>query len=174
MKSVQLVTIAGLAISLAACDEDPFESQRPDMPPPPAQGVQAFLQVDNDNATPGQRIRVYVSVQFGVDEDAKLGSYTGALRFNVEALEWKRDIAINDGLRVTNPESAPGEVRFAGASARGFEENVLYRGEFTVKDANYLEQLRFELEELTAAESLTDLKPELEMTPKIFLRTGQN
>ena len=143
MKSVHFLSIAGLALAFMACDEDPFESQRPDMPPPPAQGIQAFLQVDNDNASPGQQIHVFVTVQFGADEDGKLGSYTGALRFSVEALEWKRDVAINDGLRVTNPESAPGEVRFAGASARGFEDTVLYRGEFTVKSANYLDDLRF-------------------------------
>ena len=174
MKSVHLLAIGSLALALTGCDDDPFESQRPDMPPPPASGVQAFLQVDNDNAAPGQKVRVYVSLQFGVDEEAKLGSYTGALLFDTQALTWSRDVTINDGLRVTNPESGPGEVRFAGASARGFEGNLLYEGEFLVKSANYLEGLRLEMEELTEALSLTDLQPSLDMTPRVFLRTAQN
>ena len=173
MKYVRLLTMTGLALALGACDE-PFDSQRPDVPPPPTQGIQAFLQVDNDQATPGQQIRVFVAVQFGVEEDLKLGSYTGALYFDPEVLAWKSDIAINDGLRVTNAANAPGEVRFAGASARGFEDNLLYRGEFTVKAASYMEGLRFEMEELTAAESLADLESGLVTEPKVFLRTGRN
>ena len=173
MKSVRILSITGLALALVACDE-PLGSQRPDMPPAPATGIQAFLQVDNDNASVGQRIRVFVRVQFGVEENAKLGSYTGSLRFDPEVLAWRSDIAINDGLRVTNAESAPGEVRFAGAAARGFEDNVLYHGEFVVKAENYLENLHFEMEELTAAGSLTDLAPSLAMTPNVFLRTAQN
>ncbi len=135
MKYVRLLTMTGLALALGACDE-PFDSQRPDVPPPPTQGIQAFLQVDNDQATLGQQIRVFVAVQFGVEADLEVGSYTGALYFDPEVLAWKSDIAINDGLRVTNAANAPGEVRFAGASARGFEDNLLYRGEFTVKAAS--------------------------------------
>ncbi len=109
-----------------------------------------------------------------MEENVKLGSYTGSLRFDPEVLAWRSDIAINDGLRVTNAESAPGEVRFAGAAARGFEDNVLYHGEFVVRAENYLENLHFEMEELTAAGSLTDLAPSLAMTPIVFLRTAQN
>ena len=173
MKYVRLLTMTGLALALGACDE-PFDSQRPDVPPPPTQGIQAFLQVDNDQATPGQQIRVFVAVQFGVEEDLKLGSYTGALYFDPEVLAWKSDIAIDDGLRVTNAASAPGEVRFAGAAARGFEDNLLYRGEFTVNAANYMEGLRFEMEELTAAGSLADLASGLATETRVFLRTGRN
>ncbi len=173
MKSVRILSITGLALALVACDE-PLDSQRPDVPPAPATGIQAFLQVSNDNASVGQHIQVFVTVQFGLEENAKLGSYTGALMFDPQVLAWKSDIAINDGLRVTNAENAPGEVRFAGAAARGFEDHVLYRGEFVVKAENYLEHLRFEMEELTAAGSLTDLAPSLAMTPAVFLRTAQN
>ena len=91
MKSVHLLTMTGLALALGACDE-PFDSQRPDVPPRPTEGIQAFLQVDNDRATPGQQIQVFVAVQFGVEEDLKLGSYTGALYFDPEVLAWKSDI----------------------------------------------------------------------------------
>ena len=173
MKSAHLLTMTGLALALGACDE-PFDSQRPDVPPPPPQGIQAFLQVDNDRATPGQQIQLFVAVQFGVEEDLKLGSYTGALYFDPEVLAWKSDIAVDDGLRVTNAASAPGQIRFAGAAARGFEDNLLYRGEFTVKAANYMEGLRFEMEELTAAGSLADLESGLATETKVFLRTGRN
>lgn len=173
MKSVRLLTMTGLALALGACDE-PFDSRRPDLPPPPTQGIQAFLQVDNDRATPGQQVRVFVAVQFGAEEDLRLGSYTGALYFDPEVLAWKSDIPIDDGLRVTNAANAPGEVRFAGAAARGFEDNLLYRGEFTVNAANYMEGLRFEMEELTAAGSLADLASGLATETRVFLRTGRN
>ncbi len=172
MSSVRTITLAVLAATLAACDQEPLKSKAPGEPPPPTQGVQAFVQVDNDQAQPGERVNVYVRVQMGTENQSKLGSYTGRLRFNPDALTWVSDEPINDGLRVTNPKGAgEGDVRFAGASAGGFSDLALYHGVYTVKKAGYANDLRADMEELSAAASLGNLKPQLQVMPQIFLRT---
>ena len=70
-----------------------------------------------------------------------------------------------------NPNEAPsGEIRFAGAAARGFEDLAIYHGVFEVKDTEYMKNLELEMEELSAAMTLADLQPQLQVTPQIFLR----
>src|ERR1043165_5406278 len=129
MKSAPMFALVGLVISLTACKDDlPAKSSME--PPPPAQGVQAFVQVDNETAQPGQRVQVYVRTQLGTETSAKIGSYTGRLRFDPQLLGWVQDDQISDGLRVTNPNgAAAGDIRFAGASAAGFNDLALYHGE---------------------------------------------
>ena len=171
MKSVRFIPLAVLSMALGACDQEPLKSKSPAEPPPLTQGVQAFVQVDNDQAQPGDRINVYVRVQMGTESQAKLGSYTGRLRFDPAAVAWVSDQPINDGLRVTNPKGADGgDVRFAGASATGFNDLALYHGVFEVRKAGYMTDLRAEMEELSSAATLGDLKPQLKLMPQIFLR----
>jgi len=112
-------------------------------------------------------------VQLGSGSQAKLGSYTGRLAFDPKALGLVESVEINDGLRVVNPNGAPdGEIRFAGAAARGFEDLTVYHGVFEVKDADYMKALELKMEELSAALTLTDLQPQLQVTPQVFLRRG--
>ncbi len=172
MRSVRLLPLAAI-LMLVGCDDDQLDLRAPDAPPPPARGVQAFLQVDNDRAAPGQQVHVFVRVQLGTESSAKVGSYTGRLTFDPEQLTWMSTVNIDDGMRVVNPNDAPdGVVRFAGAAARGFEDLTLYHGVFEVVDAGYMDGLRLEMEELSSAMTLTNLRPELETTPRIFLRQG--
>jgi hypothetical protein len=169
MRSVHLVVLGALA--LAACDEDPLTSNTPGEPSPPAQGIQAFIQVDNDRAQPGDQVRVWVKVQIGGETDARLGSYTGRLRFDPASLRYDSETAIDDGMRVTNPAGAPtGDLRFAGAAPAGFQTLTLYQAGFEVVKSDYLEQLRLEMEEVSAAVSLTNLTPSLRVAPQVFLR----
>lgn len=169
MRSVHLVVLGALA--LAACDEDPLTSSTPGEPSPPAQGIQAFIQVDHDRAQPGDQVRVWVKVQIGGETDARLGSYTGRLRFDPAGLRFESEVAIDDGMRVTNPAGAPqGEVRFAGAAPAGFRTLTLYEGTFEVVKADYMDQLRLEMEEVSAAVTLTNLTPTLRVVPQVFLR----
>lgn len=173
MRPVRLALIAVLAFAVQACDEDPLTSDTPEAPPPPTEGVQAFLQVDNDDARPGDRVRVFVRVQFGTGTQAALGSYTGRLRFDPEGVTWREDVPVDDGLRVTNPNgAATGEVRFAGASAGGFADLTLYEGIFEVRRTDWLDGLTLQMEELSAAETLGDLAPALQVAPRIFLRSS--
>jgi hypothetical protein len=169
MKSVRSFLLVFPVLALAACDQEPVKSTA--LPPPLTQGVQAFVQVDNDHANPGDRVNVYVQVQLGTETQSKIGSYTGRLTFDPEALTWVEDAQINDGLRVTNPNGAKsGEIRFAGAAASGFTNLALYRGTFEVKKAGYMSQLQLKMEELSAAKTLGNLRPQLQVTPQIFLR----
>ena len=172
MRSVQYFTLAAVLLTLAGCDDDPLNSDRgPDQPPPPTEGIQAYLQVDNDQARPGDQVHVWVNVQFAEGSELKLGSYTGRVRFDPETMILSETIEINDGLRVVNPNEAPsGEIRFAGAAARGFSDLTIYHGVFEVKDAAYMQDLELQMEELSAAMSLADLQPQLQVTPQIFLR----
>jgi hypothetical protein len=170
MKSVRRLALTGLVV-LSGCDQEPLRSRTPAEPPPPAQGVQAFVQVDNDAAAPGEDVNLYVRVQFGTESDGKVGSYTGRLSFDPEALAWAADQEIPDGLRVSNPNT-PGEVRFAGASATGFSDLLLYAGRFRVKKAGYADGLSLDLQELSAAATLGDLTPQLRVAPQIFLRSA--
>lgn len=174
MRSVAGVTLVGALILLAGCEENPLRSRTPSEPLPPAQGAQAFIQVDNENARPGDEVAVYVRVQLGENNQSKVGSYTGKLRYNPESLEWVSDQSIDDGLRVTNPGAADGEVRFAGASATGFTELMLYAGRFRVKEAGYANGVSLEMQELSAAATLSDLKPQLRIAPQVFLRSAGN
>jgi hypothetical protein len=170
MRSVRFLPLAALVLALGACDEEPLTSKGPDAPAPPLEGIQAFLQVDDDHAQPGDQVEVFVKVQFGTRTDAKLGSYTGRLAFEPNDLSFVRSVEINDGMRVVNPNFAAGEHKFAGATARGFEDLTLYHAVFEVKNATYMDGLKLEMEELSAAMSLTNLQPGLQVTPQIFLR----
>ncbi len=175
MRSVHFLYLAGLSLAVLACDDDPLKSGLPETPTPPARGVQAFVQVDNPNAQAGDQVHVFVRVQMGTETAAKLGSYTGRLRFDPDVLAFKGEVKINDGLRVTNPNGAgSGELRFAGAAAAGFANLTLYEGLFEVKKAGYLDALAVQMEELSAAVTLTNLEQHLEVPHQVFLRrSGQ-
>jgi hypothetical protein len=161
------------AALLAGCDDDPLTSRTPGEPAPPSQGIQAFVQVDDDRAQPGDEVRVWVKVQIGGETDARLGSYTGRLRFDPGSLRFVGETPLDDGMRVTNPAGAPrGELRFAGAAPTGFTQLTLYEATFTVEKVGYLDGLRLEMEEVSAAVSLTNLTPTLQVTPQVFLRAG--
>lgn len=150
----------------AACADEPT---RPDpLPPPPPQGVDAFVIADNLHATPGQTVTISVIVR-SADANVKVGSYTGRLHFNAASLQYKAEVAINDGLRVANPNGAgAGEIRFAGASATGFANLTLYSATFTVKSPGWARELTLQMEELSAARSLTNLSPKLQVSRTVF------
>lgn len=171
MTSVHRIAAATLLLALAACDQDPTTTQTPSAPPPSAQGVQAFLQVDNDHAKPGDMVHVFVRVQLGTESQAKVGSYTGLLAFDTTSLAFRGETKINDGLRVTNPAFGPGAIKFAGVAATGLADLTLYDGTFEVKKTDYREGLTLQMEELSAALTMGNLKPQLRVTPQIFLRT---
>ncbi len=173
MKSVRVLMMIAIAGALTACKDDSPLKNIAAEPPPPAQGIQAFVQVDNSNAQPGDHVQVYVRAQVGTESQAKIGSYTGRLHFDPATLVWVKDVEINDGLRVTNPGGASsGEIRFAGAAASGFNDLSLYHGEFEVKKTGYLSVLKTQIEELSAAHTLGNLQPQLRMVPQVFLRTA--
>jgi len=175
MRSLSLVALSALTVAAVGCNDEPLKSGLPETPPPPSRGVQAFVQVDNAQAQPGDQIHVFVRVQLGTASSAKVGSYTGRLKYDPEALAYKGEVQINDGLRVTNPAgAASGELRFAGAAAGGFADLTLYEAVFEVKKANYGDGLKLQMEELSAASTLTNLRQQLEVPSQIFLRkTGQ-
>lgn len=171
MRSVHMIMLG--AVLLAGCDDDPLVSNTPGEPAPPVQGIQAFIQVDNDRAVPGQEVHVWVKVQIGGETGARLGSYTGRLRFEPASLRFVGETPIDDGMRVTNPAGAEaGDLRFAGAAPTGFTQLTLYEATFTVEKEGYLDNLRLEMEEVTAAVSLTNLTPGLRVAPQVFLRAG--
>ncbi|HYU09087.1 MAG TPA: cohesin domain-containing protein [Gemmatimonadales bacterium] len=145
----------------AACADEPT---RPDpLPPPPEQGVNAYVIVDNLHALAGQSVKVSVIVR-SADANLKVGSYTGRLHFDPAALQYKAEVTINDGLRVANPNGAgAGEIRFAGANATGFADLTLYSATFTVKAASWSRDLSLQMEELSAARSLANLSPRLQV-----------
>lgn len=174
MSSVRFVSLAAVLLTAVACSDEPVTVRGPEAPPPPVEGVQAFLQVDKDQAQPGDRVEVFVKVQLGAKSEAKLGSYTGRLTFDPEALTWLSDVDVNDGVRVVNPNDADdGVVRFAGASPRGFDDLTLYHGVFEVKDAGYLDALSLQMEELSQALTLTNMQPALQIMPRVFLRQNR-
>jgi len=169
MRSARLLLLGVLV--LAGCQDEPLTSRAPGEPAPPAEGLQAFIQVDNDHAQPGDLVHVWVRVQVGAGTDARLGSYTGRLRFDPAGLRFEQETAIDDGMRVTNPAGAPtGDVRFAGAAPAGFQNLTLYEATFEVMKPDYMDQLRLEMEEVSAAISLTNLTPTLRVAPQVFLR----
>ena len=171
MHAIRGLPFAILMVASAGCEDHAVPSGSPSHPPPSPKAIQVYLQVDDDRGRPGDRIRVFVAVRIGTERDVRLGSYTGRLRFDPRALRWRDHARIDDGLRVVNPSgAADGEIRFAGASAGGFEDLVLYEGEFDVRRSNYLRGLTLEMEELAAALTLADLRPVLEVVPNVFLR----
>jgi hypothetical protein len=160
---------AFIGLALSACQDHPAQSTGP-TPPPVQQGVAAYVTVDNLNAAVGQTVRVRVEVQVGSQQSYKLGSFTGRLQFNTAKLEFKAENPINDGLRVSNTTTAAtGLIRFAGAAPRGFTSLVLYDGTFEVKSVNYAADLALQMEELSAALSLTNLTPQLRVNRQVFL-----
>ena len=174
-KSVRNISMGILSLALVACsDDEPLTSRDgPSAPPPLSEGIQAFLQVDNDQAQPGELVHVFVRVQLASASSSKLGSYTGRLVFDPTMVSYESENEINDGLRVTNPgESDGGIVRFAGASPGGFEDLTLYEGIFRVRNSDYLDGLSIEMEELSEATTISDMTGNLSVSPGVFLRDG--
>jgi|GEM_PF-1869310 len=170
MRRLRFFATTVLLLALVGCEDELLPAGDQSAPPPPRQGVQAFVQVDNESAAPGQEVRIWVKVQLGTDAEVSLASYTGRLHFDPTTLTFSRDVQVEDGLRVVNSNQAgTGEVRFAGAAAGGFTDLTLYEGVFVVKKANYLPSLTIEMEELSGAD-LTDLQPDLQVSPTVFLR----
>lgn len=150
----------------AACADEPT---RPDpVIPPVDQGIAAYVTADNLRAAPGQTVRISVLVR-AADANVKVGSYTGRLRFDPALLQYKGEVAINDGLRVANPNGAgTGELRFAGASATGFTNLTLYSATFTVKQGDWTRALNLTMEELSAARSLANLSAQVRVQRTIY------
>ncbi len=166
---LHFIRMGALTIALVACQDQPVRTTGP-TPPPPQQGVAAYVTVDRLDAPAGATVRVRVEVQVGTQQDFLLGSYTGRLHFDPGQLQFERENAINDGLRIANPaNAAKGEIRFAGASASGFATLVLYDGTFTVKAPGYAAGLSLAMEEMSAAKSLANLRPQLSVSRQIFL-----
>lgn len=166
MMHVLRFALIGLAVT--ACQDQPVPTGP--TPPPVQTGVAAYVTVDNLAAVRGQTVRVRVEVQVGTQQNFKLGSFTGRLHFNPALLQFKSENTISDGLRVANPANATrGEIRFAGASAMGFTTLVLYDGTFEVKGANYTSDLALQMEELSAATTLTNLRAQLRVNSRVFL-----
>ena len=175
MRVAPFFAIATLSLATLACNDNPLKSSLPETPPPASNATQAFVQVDNAAAQPGDVIHVFVRVQLGTDNSAKLGSYTGRLTFDPAVLAYKGEVKINDGLRVTNPNGAgQGDLRFAGAAAGGLADLTLYEATFEVKKTGYLDALKLSMEELSAAGTLTDLRKSLQQPTQVFLsKSGQ-
>jgi uncharacterized lipoprotein YajG len=166
---MHVLRLAVISLAVTACQDQQVPVTAP-LPPPIQNGVAAYVTVDNLTASQGQAVRVRVEVQVGTQQNFKLGSFTGRLHFNPALLQFKSENAISDGLRVANALNAThGEIRFAGASAMGFTTLVLYDGTFEVKGANYAADLALQMEELSAATSLTNLRAQLKVSPQVFL-----
>jgi len=171
---MHLFRIGFASLMLVACQDAPARSIGP-TPPPPSQGIQAYVTVDNPDAAVGSTVRVRVEVQVGANATTKIGSYTGRLHFDPAKLSFKAENAINDGLRVANATgAAQGEIRFAGASPNGFTTLVLYDGNFEIKSADYRSSLTLTMEELSAALSLTNLSAQVSVNHQIFMSRVAN
>lgn len=170
--SVRILAFTMSLLAVTACDDEPLtntDESAPE-PPPPVEGVAAFVQIDNEAARTGDRVRVSVVVQVPSGSDTKIGSYTGILNFDPDALSLQDEVEINDGMRVSNPNDAGnGVIRFAGASASGFAQRTLYEAVFEVRRADYAAGLSLEMQELSQASTLTDLQPQLQVSDEVFL-----
>jgi len=174
---MNLIRLAAATIALAACQDQPVRTATgPTLPQAPQQGVAAYITVDRLDAPVGAAVRVQVAVQVGTQQNFKLGSFTGRLHFSADKLQFQAENRINDGLRIANPaNAAKGEIRFAGASAAGFSTLVLYDATFVVKAADYASDLTLQMEEMSAAATLTNLRPQLNVSKQIFLsRTAEH
>jgi hypothetical protein len=166
---MHVLRLATVGLAVIACQDQPVPVTAP-LPPPIQNGVAAYVTVDNLNASRGQTVRVRVEVQVGAQQTFKLGSFTGRLHFDPALLQFKSENTISDGMRVSNPANAArGEIRFAGAAPMGFATLVLYDGTFEVKGVNYTADLALQMEELSAATSLTNLRAQLRVSPQVFL-----
>src|SRR5690349_6311760 len=108
MLSVRMITFVTV-LAGAACADQP-NVQGPVVPPPGT--ISAYVTVSNLHALPGQTVRVSIEVLSGT-AGLKLGSYTGRLHFDPATLQYKSEVTLTDGLRVSNPRGATaGEIRF--------------------------------------------------------------
>lgn len=159
--------VALVSLSLAACQDQPPVTGT--TPPPVQNGVAAFVTVDNPDARVGQQVRVRVEVRVAEGQTFKVGSFTGRLRFDPAKVRFANEHAISDGLRVANANGATGgEIRFAGAAPGGFTTLVLYDASFEVRAAGFAQTLQLQMEELSAAATLQNLAPQLNVNRQVF------
>jgi hypothetical protein len=159
--------IALVSLTLAACQDEPPVTGT--APPPVQNGVAAFVTVDNPDARVGQSVRVRVEVRVAAGQTFKVGSFTGRLRFDPSRVRFGAEHPISDGLRVANTTgAAAGEIRFAGAAPAGFTTLVLYDATFEVRAAGFAPTLQLQMEELSAATTLQNLAPQLNVSRQVF------
>lgn len=90
-------------------------------------------------------------------DTTRIGSYTGRVRFNAKALRFQSEVTQEDGaLRAANAQGD--SIRVAGISRTGIDPSNLALFRFTVHNAEGLQSLTFDVDELHEI-SRTDLKP---------------
>jgi hypothetical protein len=146
--SVGLVLVAGLS----ACTDEatrPRESAEEAVLKP---GVNVYLTVDNDAATPGTRITLTGKVR-AVDVALTPTGYLVDVVYDPEKLQPIEAATLDDGvLRAINLTAGPGLVKAAGAAPNGLKSDVLFAIEMEVAAADYVAGLEVQVHELTVIE----------------------
>jgi hypothetical protein len=143
------VTLGGV---VSACKEEPTQPLQIEEQPILRPGLNVYLTVDSDDASPGGRVRVTARVR-AVEVDLTPTGFQVEVRYDPEKLEPLEAPALEDGvLRAVNLSAEPGLIRAAGAAANGFGGDVLFALEMKVKAQGYRETLAMDAKELTVTQ----------------------
>lgn len=156
----------GLAIGFSGCRDEPT---RPESWEEAAlsPGVNVYLTLDNDAATPGSRITVTGKVR-AVGVELTPTGYLVHLLYDPERLEPVEAATLDDGvLRAINLAAGPGLVKAAGAAADGLKSDVLFQIEMEVAADGYADGLEVQVHELTVVEkNFMDVALDVVMPPQ--------
>ncbi|MGQ0767239.1 MAG: hypothetical protein ACT4OZ_16445 [Gemmatimonadota bacterium] len=151
-----------IAVATACSDR---EVVRPPEPGRPPTSTNAWLQLSDSLARPGQTVVISALARIA-DADAAgaggaIGSFTARLAYDSLMLSITGVDSLGDGaLRAVNPVT--GEYRIAGASASGLRDGVLFRLTAQVRDSRGLQRIGLLIDELHST-NLSELTRNLEV-----------
>ena len=148
-----VIALAGVALLSGCMDQ---QNSIAGIPEGAANGLYPQLVV-RGSASASAELRIsLLSKPAGV----RLGSYQGELTYDPAVLRFER-ASLPDGVEGAVDLTAPGRIRFVGASLDGVGEAPLAVLRFTRTGTVDAAELGVAFEEVTAAEDLRDLTPRL-------------
>lgn len=165
LASILAITAAGFA---ACADEPtrPSSGEESNLP----QGLNVYLTLDDQQATPGSLVRVTGKVR-AVGVELTPTDFLVRVTYDPAKLEPVAARSLEDGvLRAINLGVAPGLVKAAGAAANGLKTDVLFEFEMKVIKGDYAEALSIAVDELGVVErNFADLAADVITMPQALL-----
>ncbi|MGD2215565.1 MAG: hypothetical protein PVJ64_02365 [Gemmatimonadales bacterium] len=159
-----------LAAGFSACADEPTRPAESAEEAALSPGVNVYLTLDNEAATPGSHITVTGKVR-AVGVELTPTGYFVDLLYDPEKLEPVAAATLDDEvLRAINLEAGPGLVKAAGAAANGLKSDVLFELEMKVKAEGYADGLEVQVHELTVLEkNFMDVSPDVVIPPQAVI-----
>ncbi|MDH3290203.1 MAG: hypothetical protein OEO20_12050 [Gemmatimonadota bacterium] len=155
-----------LAAGFSACADEPVGAAGHGEEAVLTSGVNVYLTLDRETATPGSRVTVTGKVRT-IDLELTPTGFVVDVLYDPEKLRPIEAATLDDGvLRAINLAADPGLIKVAGAAADGLRGDVLFAVHMEVIETGYSPSLKARVHELTVIENnFMDVTPSVVVPP---------